>query len=658
MYKTGFCILVIFMSAVGLQAQISLPPLFSDHAVLQQKKPIPIWGMAAPGAKVTVLLADKALTVKADKQGKWRATLAAMDAGGPYSLTITSGKSSLSYNDIWLGEVWLCSGQSNMEWRLNQAHNYAEEKAKSNIPMIREFYVDHEVALQPKLKLDKGEWKICSPETSGSFSAVGYFFAKEIQQKLNVAVGLIHSSWGGSQLEGWLSKQGMQQSPDLSWYANILPQTWEGADSLQDLKLRKQLFGTAAQPTQAMELAYTQPGYDFSKWQNSGYIIGQWDWKGLWGFRGSGYMARTIRVSGEMAKGETALGLGKQDNLNQIYLNGKLVYEGIKGGTRTWVFPPNTFLAGENQLVIKFKPMINPSWFGPGVDGSPEDFYLKGGNENISLVNDWKLMPSFAVPHSYNHGCNNVGTSIYNAMIAPLVPYAMQGVLWYQGETNAGRSFQYRQALPLLIHDWRRAWKDTLGFYIVQLSSFGRNQSANEGSGWAELREAQFMAGQLNKTGVVATTDIGNATDIHPTNKMDVGKRLALVALKDTYGQNQVYSGPVYHSVAFEPGRAVIAFNHTDGGLVAQGKYPYLLGFEIAGPDKKFQYAKAEINGNSIVVYGLPNVTPTSVRYAWSDAPTDANLYNGAGLPAFPFRTDDWPCTTRYAEFEPLLKGK
>ncbi len=659
MKKTIGLITLVFFVFTGLvQAQLSIPPMFSDHAVLQRNKSVPVWGIAAPNAKVTITLADKPVTVKADKKGAWSVNLPAMPAGGPYTLTIASGKQEVSFADIWLGEVWLCSGQSNMEWRLNQAHNYAEEKPKSNLPMIRQFYVDHEVTLQPKQVLEKGDWKVCTPETSGDFTAVGYFFAKEIQKELNVAVGLVHSSWGGSQIEGWISKEGMQQSPELAWYANILPQTWGAADSLQDYKLRMQLFGSDVQPTTATETAYTQPGYDYSKWQHGDYVIGQWDWKGIWAFRGAGYMARTIKVSADMANGETVLGLGIQDNFNQLYLNGKLVYEGTKKGLRTWTFPPNTFNEGENKLVIKFKPMADPAWYGPGLMGSPADFYLKGGNQNISLVNDWKMMPCFAEPHSYAHSSNNIGTSIYNAMIAPLVPYAMQGVLWYQGETNAGRSYEYRHSMPLLIYDWRRIWKDTLSFYQVQLSSFGRNQSSNEGSGWAELREAQFMAGQLNKTGLVVTTDIGDANDIHPTNKLDAGKRLALVALKDTYGKEVVYSGPVFAGVSFEPGKAILSFKHTDGGLMAKGKYPYVIGFEIAGADKKFMYARAEISGDNIIVYAPGNAVPASVRYAWSDAPVDANLYNGAGLPAFPFRTDDWPGITRNAVYEELLKKK
>ncbi|MEP7039426.1 MAG: sialate O-acetylesterase, partial [Acidobacteriota bacterium] len=254
----------------------------------------------------------------------------------------------------------------------------------------------------------------------------------------------------------------------------------------------------------------------------------------------------------------------------------------------------------------------------------------------------WKLMPSFAEKHEYAHSSNNAGTIIYNAMIAPLVPFAMRGVLWYQGETNAGRSYQYRQTFPLMIKDWRKKWDDDFYFYFVQLSSYGANQDSNTGSGWAELREAQTMTLSLPKTGMAVTTDIGNANDIHPTNKQDVGHRLAANALKQTYGQEIPNSSPMFDTVKFENGKAIVSFKYAENGLNIKDKYGYLKGFEIAGADKKFYYAKAEIEGDKVIVYNGEVKNPVAVRYAWSDAPTDANLYNSAGFPASPFRTDDW----------------
>jgi sialate O-acetylesterase len=575
----------------------------------------------------------------------------------PYLFSVISGNEKLAFTDVWIGEVWLCSGQSNMEWKLSQAHNYATEKPLSNQPMIRQFYVAHEVTMKPKEKLDGGEWVAATTESSGDFTAVGYFFAKELVRELNVAVGIIHSSWGGSQLEGWLSKEGMLSSPELNWYTKILPDNWAGADSLHDLKLRMQLLGSKVQPTAADESAYARSGYDFSKWLDGGSPIGQWDWKGVWAFRGTGFMARHIELPAGFSEVETTLGLAIQDNFNEVYVNGKMVFAGILKGTRKLIVPPGMWMPGNNTLVVKFQQMAEPAWYGPGLQGNAADLYVEAKGVRIPIPDQWKLMPSFASPHEYVHSSNNVGTSIYNAMIAPLVPYGMQGVLWYQGETNAGRAYEYRQTMPLLIHDWRRIWKDSLAFYITQLSSFGADKSANEGSNWAELREAQAMSATLPNTGMAVTTDVGNPNDIHPTDKITVGKRLALAALHTTYKKEIPYSGPVLANVTYEKGRAVLTFNHANGGLMAKGKYPYLKGFEIAGEDKVFYYAKAEIDGNRVMVSHPKGVTPASVRYAWSDAPVEANLYNGAGLPAGTFRTDSWPGITRDGHYESILKS-
>nr|MCU0404437.1 sialate O-acetylesterase [Chitinophagaceae bacterium] len=398
-------------------------------------------------------------------------------------------------------------------------------------------------------------------------------------------------------------------------------------------------------------------GYDFSNWHATGGPLGQWDWKGIWAFRGTGYMAKYIDIPVSMVNEETTLGLGIQDNENEIYVNGKPVSRGIIKGPRKIKLPAGTWTEGRNSLVVKFRQMADPSWYGLGVQGGPADLFVEGGGMRLSIANDWKLMPSFASPHEYTHSSNNVGTSIYNAMIAPLVPYTLQGVLWYQGESNAGRAYEYRQTMPLLINDWRRLWKDTIGFYITQLSSFGADKSANEGSNWAELREAQTLSTALPHTGMAVTTDVGNPNDIHPTDKLTVGKRLALAALHTTYKKDIPYSGPVLIGVNYERGKAVLTFNHANGGLKALGKYPYLKGFEVAGDDKVFYYAKAEIEGNRVIVYHPKGMIPASVRYAWSDAPVEANLYNGAGLPAGTFRTDDWPGVTSSGQYESILKN-
>ncbi len=539
-----------------------------------------------------------------------------------------------------------------MEWTVKQTDNFKVEKKNANFSQIRHFFVEHEVTLTPEKDLKSGEWKVASEETVGDFTAVGFFFAREIYQKVNVPVGLLHSSWGGSQIEGWISKEGMASNDEFKNYAQNLPNNWTDADAMQDKKLRKQLFKSDFMPTAEDEKKYVSADYDFSKWHNTDSPLGQWDWKGIWAFRGTGFMARNVEISSEMVNQLTTLGLGIQDARNEIYINGKLVAEGVMKGVRKIVIPANTWKAGTNSLVVKFGKMIDPAWYGSGLMGINDDLFVSAGNVKISLANGWKLMPSFVDKHEYVHSSNNVGTSIYNGMIAPLVPFAVRGALWYQGETNAGRAYQYRQSFPLMINDWRKKWNDDFSFYFVQLANYGGYQNSNQGSNWAELREAQTMTLSLPKTGMAVIIDVGNPNDIHPTNKQDVGHRLAINALKKDYGQDIGFSSPIYDKVEFGAHNATISFKYVGGGLMAKDKFGYLKGFEIAGEDKVFYYAKAEIVGDKVVVTHPKNQKTFAVRYAWADSPMDANLFSVEGLPANSFRTDDWEEITRKVKFE------
>jgi sialate O-acetylesterase len=513
--------------------------------------------------------------------------------------------------------------------------------------------VEHEVTTQPQSDLKTGEWKVCNSQNVGDFTAVGYFFAREVFQKTGVPIGLLHSSWGGSQVEGWISKEGMETFDELKPYAQNLPKNWQEADLRLEESIKEKLLGNAKTPISlADEQQYLKAGYDFSKWL-TGNAIGQWDWQGIWAWRGNGFIAKTVEIPAEMIGEVTTLGLAESFSENQVYINGKLVFSGILKGIRKIVVPANTWKAGSNSLMIKMNKTIEPSWYGVGMMGNADDLYVSSDKQKVALGgSNWKLMPSFAEEHSFVHSSNNIGTYIYNGMIAPLLPFAIKGALWYQGETNAGRSYQYRKSFPLLINDWRRLWNDEFPFYFVQLSSYGSYQNSNQGSGWAELREAQTMTLSLPKTGMAVTTDVGNPKDIHPTNKQDVGKRLAAEALKNTYGLNIVSAESMYSSVSFEKGKATISFKNVGSGLMLKDKFGYLKGFEIAGEDKVFYYAKAEIQGDKVIVYHPKGLKPASVRYAWADAPEDANLFNQEGFPACPFRTDQWKGVTEGVKFK------
>ena len=644
---------VFLLSLSVAQAQFRVAKIFTDHAVLQRQKPIPIWGWAAPREKITVNFVTQTKQAIADVNGKWTLKLDPLEAGGPFSMTIQGKSNRLVLNDILVGEVWICSGQSNMEWSVESSDNAATEIRTANFPQIRHFKVASDLELKPVDDLKVApEWQVCSPKTVGSFTGVGYFFARELNQKLNIPVGLINSSWGGSQAEGWISKEGMEGSDEFREYMKTIPNTWDEATNRLNILLKKRSFGrTDVVVTAQEESQYVTADYDFSKWYN-GHSPGSWDWQGFWAFRGQAYTAKQIDVTPEMAVKETLLGLGVNDSQNKIYINGKLIFEGVMLGKRQLVIPANTWKSGKNTLLLKFGVMNNPSWYGVGIDGIEEDLYLKAESERIDLSGGgWYMMPSFTEKYEFARLNNNVATTMYNAMIAPLIPFAVRGSLWYQGESNAGRAFQYRHTFPLLINDWRKKWGEELPFYFVQLTCYGKNQSANLGSDWSELREAQTMTLSLPKTGMAVITDLGNPADIHPTNKQDVGKRLSFIALAQDYGQKIPYQSPMYESVKMEGGKAFITFKNAPNGLVAKDKFGYVRGFEIAGADKIFYYAQAQIMGNQVIVSHQNILVPVSVRYAWSNSPDDANLFSVEGFPVNSFRTDQWKCVTQGEKF-------
>jgi sialate O-acetylesterase len=540
-----------------------------------------------------------------------------------------------------------------MEWQVSKANNYEKERSDANYPQIRHFKVEHLVTLTPEKELKSGKWELASAETVGDFTAIGFFFARELYQKLNVPIGILHSSWGGSQIEGWISKEAMLGNDELNGYAQNLPQTWEQADLMMDKKLRAQLFKTTEYtPSEADENKYLSGKADLSKWQPTGDVTGQWDWKGLMGFRGDGYMAKMIAISEETSQNASVLSLVENDSRVDVYINGKLVSSDAVKGNRKIKLPANTWKTGDNQLVIKVGQVISTPWFGPGLMGNHADMYLESGQQKISLAKDWMLMPSFAGKHEYAHLMNNVGTTIYNAMIAPLVPFAIRGTLWYQGESNAGRAYQYRKSFPLLIENWRNLWGDPFSFYWVQLSSFGREVNSNEGSIWAELREAQDMTQALPGTGMAVTTDVGNPKDIHPTNKQDVAKRLAAKALSQNYGIAGMPESPAFEKMEIAGNKAIISVKAGAGGLEVKNRYGYITGFEIAAEDKIFHYAQAAITNGKIEVFNAKVNKPVAVRYNWSDATEDGQIFNTAGFPLAPFRTDSWKGLTENNKFD------
>lgn len=646
-YRLIAILIFVFSAEVAL-AQLKVASLFTDHMVLQRNTEIPVWGKAKAGSSVTVSINGQKQSARAGKDGKWIVRLKPVAEGGPYTMTITSGKENVALQDVMIGEVWLCSGQSNMEWPLFLTDDALRTISESGKEKIRSFTVPKNVSLTPTEEIENAKWEVAGPNTSGGFSAVGYYFAREISRKLNVTVGLIHSSWGGSQAEGWLSKEGLLSIPELKLGDKDFPLTWEKAGELSDFRFHEWLKARTPDgslPEDNIEKVATQPLSAFEAWHD-GNTPGQWEWQGpFWAYRGNGLMMKEVEIFEHLTTLKSTVSLGEFDGDHIVYINGKKVAAGSGGSINV---PADTWKAGKNILLIKISQQKEPSWFGLGIPGNdPSKLNIRFERTIIPIGGDgWKFLPVLSEPHTYNKGQNNVAASLYNGMIHPVVPYAIKGFLWYQGESNAGRSQQHHFTFKGLIKDWRRIWKADLPFYFVQLSSYGSNNYSHPGSNWAEMRESQTAALSLPNTGMAATIDIGNPADIHPRNKKDVGYRLALNALAKTYGVSTSYRGPVVKSQQVDGKRIILSFDNAAGGFEIKDPYGYIRGFEVAGSDQQFHFAKATIDGDKIIVSSEEVAAPVAVRYAWSDAPVDANVFNKEGLPMEPFRTDNWKLIT------------
>jgi sialate O-acetylesterase len=650
-----FCIaFILSIFFLQTQARLTTARIFGDHMVLQRNQDIPVWGWSAKGSKVSVSLNGQKVTTRADDHGNWKVAFKPMEAGGPYLMTVISGKSKITYSDIMIGEVWLCSGQSNMEFALRNAFGYRSELKTAARMNIRHFKVPNKMSLEPEKDISGGQWMKADTNTIGDFTAVGYFFAKKISQQLHVTVGLINSSWGGTQVESWISKDALLKSTEMADAAKRLPADWDGVNKRLDKQLRDACYKPDEAKLTAGQLA-AKPSAFFNSWL-TGYAPGAWEWQTkLYSYRGEGFMERTIKLEDMYANRKSTLRLGQSDADMAIYINGKLINDGPLPSNFQLDLPAGTWKGGDNVLLINLRSQQkNPSWFGIGLMGQGNDLYVGFQDTSVNLGdNNWHNMPDLNKPYHFNYLPNNTGYVLYDAMIHPLIPYAIAGALWYQGEANVGRAFQYRTSFPLMITNWRNEWKREFPFYFVQLSSFGGLQGSDKGSEWAELRESQTMTLKLPKTGMAITTDIGNPVDVHPKDKADVGFRLAAKALTSTYNKTGFYESPRYSSADFKDGCAEVKFNYADSGLVVKDKYGYVKGFELAGADHKFYYAQAAIiDGNKVKVWCDQVRQPVSVRYAWTDSPIDANLFSKEGFPVAAFRSDDWKGLTEGRKFE------
>lgn len=648
-------------------ADVRLPKVFGSHMVVQRRKPVPVWGWADAAEKVTVTLANQTKTTKAGKDGAWRVSLDPMEAGGPYQMVVKGRKNAVTFNDVLAGEVWICSGQSNMEWPLRSATNGKAEGKTANYSKIRQLEVSKAMSLTPASDI-KGEWTVCSPETAPNYTAVGYFFAKQLQQDLNVPIGLIHTSWGGTHSETWTSRAALNRDDELRVVADKLPGTYEqvvqsGMERIKNL-LQTQQGGL---PADAETRTWASPDLNASGWKAMN-MPGDWEWGGLPTLDGVVWFRREVMLPETGSLMNMTLHIGSVDDDDSTYVNGRLVGSTKGLRPRAYALPDGLLKPGRNVIAVR----VTDNGGGGGLAGQPDQLRLSGDNVDLPLAGSWQYRVAKINESSYNPGPNTYATQLFNAMLNPLVPYAIAGAIWYQGESNAGRAYQYRRAFPLMIQDWRQQWGEDFPFLFVQLASFrAANGDSRRGSMWAELREAQTMTLQLPNTGMAVTSDIGEANDIHPKNKLDVGIRLAAEAMRVVYQKpgadagevSRVESsrdeskrgessrGPMLERMTPDNNRAVLTFRNADGGLVVKDKYGYLKGFEVAGADQKFHYAKAEVQGNSVVIQCDSVTAPVAVRYGWADDNGEVNLYNKRGFPAVPFRTDTWKGMTEAAKF-------
>ncbi|WP_138991358.1 sialate O-acetylesterase [Larkinella sp. C7] len=640
------------LMALQTWADVHLPKIFGSHMVLQRRKPVPVWGWSDPNEKITVQFNNQTKTTKADKSGKWMVRLDPTEAGGPFALSVAGKKNTVAFDDVLVGEVWICSGQSNMEWVVKSSTNAAQEIQEANYPLIRHFKVPHDLSLSPKDDVLGGTWQPATPETVGNFTAVGYFFARELLKELNnVPIGLLNTSWGGTQSESWTSREAMDSFEEFKPVVATMPKTLEEFASKRLEQLQNQVKSAQGDlPGAADVQQWSGADFNDANWQTL-RLPDLFDRKALPGFDGVVWFRREMTVPAELAGKEMTLTLGPVFDADETYLNGVKVGTTTQTGqARTYTVPGGTLKPGRNVIAVRVDDQNGTG----GFTAKEDQFKLSGNGQEISLVGDWKYRIADYNRNPALVNPNMTGTILYNAMIHPLIPYAIQGAIWYQGESNAGRAYQYRKTFPLMITDWRTRWgQGDFPFLFVQLASFNAaNGTSATGSTWGELREAQTMTLALPNTGMAVTSDIGESKDIHPKNKQDVGKRLALNALKTVYGQNRVYSGPVFKAMEVTGNKAVLTFDHVGGGLQSSDKYGYLKGFEVAGADQKFHWAKAEIQGDKVIVFSSEVATPVSVHYGWADDNGEVNLYNKEGLPAVPFRTDTWPGKTEAGRFK------
>ena len=637
---------VLALSVTHAEAEPRLPHLFSDHMVLQRDTKIEIWGWANPGEALEIILAGRSLHALAGKDARWCVSFPAHSAGGPFTLEVR-GTKPLVIKDVLFGEVWVASGQSNMTFALSNAIGGAEEITKANDPSLRFFTVPRRVALQAENDTLPAVWELSSSESAKNLSAVSFFFARHLRKALGIPVGVILSAWPGTRAEEWTDLPYLQRNPTLQPIA----EKWQAASADQHFFAARgrsvslefddfQLIPTVstAEPVPVNQFdkgnAISLNGGTWSySWENAPDTVFQLISPGREGKR------YAVSISGRLD------GASESDWQTNLRIDGSPADLSSFAGIRFWARGKGGFVFHTLQPSIYDWDNYSTPVIQATSEWKEMNVWFKDLKQDGWGVAE-KLTPN-QITGFVIHCLTDLGnperlpSELYKGMIAPLLNYRIRGVIWYQGEGNTYRAFQYRSLLPAMIHNWRDGWREgDFPFLIVQLPNQGHSEEFKD-SVWAELREAQFLTAQVvPNTGLIVTIDVGESGNLHPPRKKEIGQRLALWALGTTYGNKIEFSGPLYKDMSIEGNEIRLEFQHTGSGLRMQGDF--LKGFTIAGADRIFHLAVAHIQTTGVVVSSDEVPLPVAVRYAWADSP-ECNLYNQEGLPASPFRTDDWP---------------
>lgn len=643
------CLVLIFSTSSAF-ADIKLPQLISDHMVLQRDIKLKIWGWASPNEKVSVDFNGKKEKTVTNTAGKWLLELPAMKAGGPYTMII-KGNNQITLNDIYIGDVWFASGQSNMVLPMERLkERYPDEVANDNFPEIRNFFVptNANVSIMPD-DLPPGEWKPAVGDNILGFGGTTYFFAKMLYQKYHVPIGIINSSVGGVPIEAWMSAEAFKEFPEYSDKIKNFRDTAYMSNLLKNRRVNNTPVNIIhPEPDKGISgpIKWTDPTYVPLNWHKF-WMPGYWADQGVKDLNGVLYFRKEIEVPASMTGIPAKLFLGRIIDADSAFVNGEFV------GNITYQYPPRRYnvpagllKAGKNTIVVKVNSTSGKGGFVPD-----KNYSLNANGQRIDLRGDWiyqvgQVQPKVNVENSnirsMPFSAQNEPTGLYNTMAAPAINYRIKGFLWYQGETNSGQPKEYAKLLPALIADWRSKWgQGDIPFLYAQLPNFMEVNYSPSESNWAQLRKSQFKALSIPNTGMAVAIDAGEWNDIHPLNKKDIGERLALWAEYLSYGAKDiVHSGPIYQSYKNEGNKIILSFSSIGSGLMVKGGGD-LYYFAIAGADKHYVWAKAVIEGDKVIVWNNDIQNPMYVRYAWADNPEGANLYNKEGLPASPFETDN-----------------